>query len=595
MSLGESTFTLVPSGGTQRASAATLCRAIVGVGCSPLAAPNALVGVGDPSNIPALLDSGELAEWVAFTARAGQTRYVMPAAPDVAGGVSDVTQVGSGSGAIAVSVAPHKTIDVICSTGGTLGTAAFQFSVDGGAFSLPVVSQGSGPWLYRVPGTYCTLSFSADTYVATKILNVAIDGAVTPGTAWVGTVTQVSSPIDSYEVFVTVLRAGAPGVASLLISLDQGRTALPSTIIPTTGTLVIGGTGLVLTCSSTFVKGETYSFVAKGPTPSDNSLDAAMDALKALKHVQFTQVHLIWMPANVSTSDSLRTGLQASLDDAFNNFQLDWDGMTECPSASGALGYGDVVMDGSDAVRDVDDDDATIIAARGDDSNRVAGHVASYPMISPLTARRPARPLGWAAAYRYVDTDPRDDLSALQPAGPLPIFIPAGLTSIGRDEYETPALDDIQFNTARTYRGRSGVFFSITSGGAGWKNTTQNAAYQDKGFMRLVNSAVARLRPVAQDLIGQRPATNADGTIEERAAKAYDTKFDGALKRFSGLRPGGDFAKPQASEATAQVLRTSQLGQSPKRLDIGYSLRSLGFVSAVANTMTFGGVISVTE
>jgi hypothetical protein len=43
----------------------------------------------------------------------------------------------------------------------------------------------------------------------------------------------------------------------------------------------------------------------------------------------------------------------------------------------------------------------------------------------------------------------------------------------------------------------------------------------------------------------------------------------------------------------AKVLRTSQLGQSPKRLDISYTFQPLGEVTSVANTVAFSGVLSV--
>ncbi len=597
MSLGESTFAVRSGGGQQRASAAAISRAVVGLGCSPLGTVNSLVQVGDPSSIPGLLDSGELAEWAAFTARAGQTRYCVPINPSAVGYVGTSTQVGAGTGTIVASIAPHKPIQVLCILGGALATMTVRFSLDGGTTYGPVTTSAAS-WSstgYRVPGTYCTLTFGAATYVATKICTIDTKGTVTNGSAWVGVVTQVSSPIDSYEVLCTVVKAGALGTAVLSISLDNGRTALPNVLIPSGGVLAIPGTGVAITCANIFVAGETYAFLAAPPGYSGSDLTAALTALKALQIAQFTQIHVIGMPGSASSAFTAAALLESSLEDALANKLLDWDGMVECPSSGGGLGLGDVIVLSSAVVRDSADTDAVIIAARGADTNRVAMHAGSYPMISALgtSQRIPLRPLGWAAAARYVDTDPRQDLAAPQPFGALPIFIPPAATSIGRNEFATPGLDDVQINTARQYQGRNGVYFSITAGGAGWKNMTTDAAFQDKGLMRIVNAAVARLRPIAQDLLGQRPPINADGTIAEEPARAYDLKLDGAIKLFTGVRKGGDFTLPQVSVATATVLRSSQLGTSPKRLDVAYTIQALGFISGVANTLTFSGVLSV--
>jgi hypothetical protein len=592
MSLGEANFKKISTGGQSRVSADKLARSIVGLGCSPLATPNVLVAVGSPSDIPALLDSGELAEWAALTARQGQTRYVMPVNPSQPGGVSaSVTHAGTGSGAIAVTVAPHKAITVKCVTGGAIATAAFQFSIDGGVTYGPTVtSTGSAPWVYMVPGTYCTLSFAAATYVATKTLTVGTDGTVTPGSAWVGTVTQASSPIDSYEFYAVVKKAGALGVATLSLSLDNGRTTVADTLIPSAGVIVVAGTGLVLTCSSTFVAGDTYSFVASPPGFNTTDLNNALTALKAVQHVQFTQVHAIGLPASAAGAFTNLATLDAAASDAFKNYQLDWDTMCECPSSLAALGFGDVITSGGAAIRDSADTDTVITAARSTDTNQCGMHVGTYPIVSPLTSRQVNRPLGWAVADRYVDTDPRESVAALQPYGPLRITIPPGVTTIGRDEYKTPGLDDVQLNTARTYRGRGmNVFLSITAGGNSWKNATTDVNYQNKGFLRSVNTAIALLRPVAQDILGQTVETNSDGTIAETPARSLDLKLSGSIQRFLGILPGGDFQKRQVSAASATVSRSSQLGVAPKRLDVSYAIQALGEVTDEQNTVTFSG------
>jgi hypothetical protein len=587
MSLGNSKWKVVAGGGSQRASAATLARQTIAFGVSPLGTVNSLIAIADKASIPSLLDSGPLAEYIAFTLRQGQTRYAVPVNPSQAGGVSTPVQSGTGTGAIAVTIAPHKAILVKCVTSGVLGTAAFQTSIDGGTtWSAVFVSTASPPYTHRVDGTFCTLSFAAASYVATKTLTVGIDGTVTPGSAWVGVVTQVSSPIDDYEVVLTVKTPGALGAATLGISLDNGNSTEPNMLIPSSGVVVLPGTGLVLTCTSAFTQDDTYSFLATKPGYSTSDLNTAVTAILQSGQVTVALAHAIGMPSTTAGAYSQAATMEALMESAFLTYELDWQGLVEEPVV------GDIVIPSSTPLRDTADTDSVIRAARGADTNRCAMAAASYRMTS-VAGRKQLRPFGWALADRYVDTDPSDDLSAVAD-GPLRIYVQPGLQTIGRDERMTPGLDDVQINTARTYIGRGlNAFLSITSSGSGFKNMTTQVDYQDAGGVRALNIFIASLRKSAQDFLGARPAVNGDGTIKENAARAGDTKLDKAGKRAVGLADGGDFTEAQASDATASVSRKSQLGAAPKRLDIDYDLQRLGFVSDVSNVVRYSGTLQV--
>lgn len=605
MALGDSTWNVVAGGGQQKTNSASLARSLVQLGvCTgpgPTSIVNTLLQPGDLNGLIAACGRGPLVEAAALRLRLGLPCYVMPVNASTAGGVSaSVSQTGSGSGAIAVTVAPDVSIGVLCSTSGALGTAAFQFSVNGGAYGAPVVSVAGSTWIYNVPGTFCALTFGTASYVATKTLTVGVNGTVTPGSGWVGTVTQVSSPIDYYDVYVYVKTGGAPGVAVLQVSLDGGPgptgggSFLPDIQIPSGGVVVIPGTGLVLTCSSNFNATDYYTFSACPPSHSTSDANTAITALQQLKNVSFEQVHVITLPASASGAASMLSTVDTAMTTSFNTYGLDWGGMTECPSASANVsGAGDIVMSGSNAIRDTADTDTVVSAARGTDTNRTAMHVGTYRIPSPVTGRKQLRPLGWAVAARFVDTDPSQDLAALMPFGSLNIYQPAGATTIGRDEaLASVPLDAAQFNTCRQYRGRTGGYLSITSGGSGWKNASQTAVWQDKGFVRILNVAIASLRQVAQNFLGQRPPVNADGTIEESTRRAWSTMLDIAIKKATGIIPGAGFSGPQVSVATAQVSASSQLGQAPKLLVINYVLVSLGFVSAVQNNMYFSNTLS---
>jgi hypothetical protein len=444
MSLGNSTWQVQANGGQVRATSAQLAKTIVHLEMSPLAAVNTLLSIGDPSSIPAKLDAGGLAELCAFTARGGQPQYAMALNPSTAGKAGTVTLTGTGLATITPGTAPHKPILVQCVLGGALATMTVRFSLDGGVTWGPVTLSAAA-WSstgYRVPGTYATLTFQAATYVATKTNTIGIDGTVTPGSGWVGTVAILSaSPIDAYEVVCNVSKAGLNGVAVLTVSLDNNNTTLPSMLVPAGGVVAIPGTGLFLTCATgagAFVQGEFYSFLTIGPAPTVSDIQNAMTAIKANPTVAASLIHLGVMPSSAASAFSAGSALDAAILDAFNNKTFDWEGMFNCPSSAGGM--------------------------------RIS---------SALSTRKALRPLSWLACDRYVETEPRNELAATKPDvqtatgdGSLRIFLPAGTTSIaGPGDIVMPSSNPV-YDTADTdavilaARGSDLVRTSCSSAGA---------------------------------------------------------------------------------------------------------------------------------
>jgi hypothetical protein len=684
MSLGNSNFSAFGTGGAQSADASQLARWIVQLGICTATA-NQLINAGDPSSLRLLAGAGPLVEAGAFRQRGGQPCYLMPINPSIAGALGSVGLAGSGNATIAASAAPHVPITGKCIAGGAIGTATFQFSVNGGNFGPTVASVAAAPWVYPVPNTFCSLSFPAATYVAGTTFTVGTNGVVTLGTNWVGNVTQTSSPVDNYEFFLSTQTPGGFGVGQLLVSPDNGPaptgggSTLGAFLIPSNGQIVLPGTGVVLQVGQhtilftitlggalgtmtmtvavdggsavsvgstavnsgtnfvfavpgtgvtvtfppgTYIVSDTYPISALGvvthtgtgtPVPtaswagiqqndtaafltacaghSTTDLNNALTAAINTRNFQVTGVHLTTMPSTAAGAVAAQAVLEAAMQSAYTNFGLDWSAWCECPSSQGRGGLGDIVISGGVAIADVADTDTVVAAARGTDTLRTAVCVASYRVTSPLTKFNMARPAGWLAAWMFVRTDPGTDIAAVKLGG-LPIFIPAGANSIGRDESVTPALDNVQFNTLRTYNQNIGqAFFSITAGGAGFKNATTQAAWQDFRGVRVLNVGTAQMRPVVQQLLGEDTATNPDGTIEEITRRSWSTTLDSTFKRAVGLAPGGPFSKQQASAATVTVLASSQLGVSPRQLGINYFLQQRGLVSSIANSMYFGGVV----
>jgi hypothetical protein len=584
MSLGESRMSIRSGGGQSRVSADKRARSIVFMDVSPSGTPNTVYRIGDQTSLLATLDVGPLSELIAKCLRSGLTAYVVPVTPSVAGGLSTpVTQSGTGTGTVTPSTAPHKVVDIQISAGGILGTGTFKWRVGGvGSYSAPVIIPAGGTM--RIPGTFCTPTFPAGTYVLNESYSIGIDGTITRSGGTTGpAITQASSPLQSYEVLARVVKAGALGSAVLRVSLDNGISTLPDMGVPASGKVVLPNTGVVLTCASTFTQDDTYSFLACQPGFSTSDVTAAFTAARADRTIRATLVVVGGLPSTAAGAISLASTVETQLQAALATDGLDWQAIVGCPTV------GDIVMSGANAIRDAADTDAVVRTAReGQNLLRTAVCPGTHRQTSALnTGAKLLRPFHWGLAVRYVDTDPRDDLAALEPLGPLDFY------AIVRDESSAQNLDDVQYNVARTYRTRDGVFLAITANGFGWKNMTTDAAFQDAGGLRALNSVLPALRDGGLALLGQRPPVNPDGTLEEKTRRAWSKKLDGIFKREAGLMPGGAFTKAQASLVAANILASSQLGQSPRRLDIEYTFQTLGFVSDVNATTLYSGVITV--
>ncbi len=587
MSIGNARFSAQDGGGQVAISPANLSKAVVHIGGSPLLPENTLVKIGDPAAITSILDLGELAEIVDFTSRSGQDKWAICPTLSIPGAVGSVTHLGPGVGTMTVALAPHKPILFLCTVGGALGTAKFRVSLDGGVTYSDEILSVVTSWVWRVPGTYCTATFAAATYVATKTLTIGTDGTVTPGSGWVGTVTQTSSPTDVFELYATIINGGALGTATVRVSVDNDNTPEFQTLINATGIMVVPGTGLVLTFAGVQTAGDRFTCVAKPPSYSPTDINTALTVCRQDRTLLASLIHDSSMPNSAAVAFSRGATYQAALDAATLNDDKDWEAALDCPSAKGGI--------------------------------RIA---------SARTGRKQLRGLSWLVVDRYMDTDPKDGLGKKEPklrayltpgvktiAGPGDIVIPssaalydtADTDSVivgargsdlkrcsvfvgGRDEKLTPALDDVQINTCRTYAGPLAVYLSVTKGIGGWKNLTTNAQWSDACSVRVLNVLVTSMRPFVESLMDQDADVNLDGTITEQQASLWDTFLNTEARRILGMDVGGDFAKRQASFLNVRIARTSLLGDGTvKRLDITFQLKAKGRVTDIAATMQFGG------
>lgn len=111
-------------------------------------------------------------------------------------------------------------------------------------------------------------------------------GEITSTKTGTGSMTVTGTPLDEYELVVVIVDSGAKNVATFKYSLDGGDTYSQKATVPTSLSYVVTGTGLTLNFTeavaqpeNSFKADDTYSCKTVAPSPSVNSMNAAIDAL----------------------------------------------------------------------------------------------------------------------------------------------------------------------------------------------------------------------------------------------------------------------------------------------------------------------------
>lgn len=421
------------------------------LGCCTGGTPNVLTFYSDAVTLATNNGIGAALEAVAYAIdNAGGPVGLMPLAPDTQGGVSSVTHNGTGSGTVALTLAPHVTIEITCTTLGTLGTAQFTFKLGSAAASQPVTSASS--WSstgYLVPGTYCNIVFTAGSYTTSDVYTITSVGGITH-TAGAGPAvpSYTASPLDDYTPVITVTTGGAVGAAQITYALDGGAYTAPSTSPNTSAAIItsspyaIPNTGIVLTLGSTFVAGDTYSFSAAGPRPSGTALAAGLTALKTT-YVSSSYSMAAILQGNTTGSDWVtQAGTLETAALALNQLGVFMRFFAAVPTTGSISGNsGSITVDSTDS-------DSALITDRASVS---APHVPSCAgdglMVQPISNLLLRRNAIYASAMRAAEVEASRNIGDVS-IGALP-----GWTSLFRNEATTPALDAAGFITLRTYPG----------------------------------------------------------------------------------------------------------------------------------------------
>ncbi|HXI26911.1 MAG TPA: DUF2586 family protein [Vicinamibacterales bacterium] len=496
---------------------------------------NTLYGVADVPTLQSLLGQGPLVEAMADKLTvAGGLQYAMPLNPSTNGSVGATnTTLVTGAATVTGSAAPAKPIAIKIILGGAIGTFTFAVSINGGAYSAPVVTTGS-PFPYLVPGTLVKITFAAGTYVANDVYTISTLGVVT----LVGSgpspsnLTFTASPLDGYDVRIAITTAGAPGTGIFTYSVDGNNNISAQVLIPSGGAYAIPGTGVVVTFSGTFVAGDIYSFTTVTASYSASDVATALTAFHATR-TPVAIVHVVGMGANAAAAATLAATVDSAMVSAFTA-QLFEHAIIECPTseADSALASAFANFSSTNGRIDVCAGDIGHISSAT--PGRIIRRNVATVYTSRLCATKPSEHPGWVGS----------------PKGKLPNVASLYPNGGGATTWTPDVLDANRFVTARVFPGRG---YYITRG-----NTMAPAGDDYSSVMnaRVMNVASAQAIQSLQPFLNKDLLVNAStGTIDEREATAIEGIVRSQLEAVLVSTPdGGD-----ATKVTVTISRTQNL------------------------------------
>ena len=230
--------------------------------------------LGKSSDLSGLLGVGPLVDALRdIFATAGQDAVVMacPVTGQAGGYITDVIHTGEGPTST-VSGYPAANADVICRivTGGALGTATAQVSLDNGAtYGVAAVVPVTGQIPCGASGA--TLVLAAGDQVAGDTYTVDVRTPVGPITK-IGTgpdITVAGTPLAAAQVSLVITTGGARNAGQYELSVDGGDNYGATKTIPVDGHIAVGTTGVTITMPvGTYVVGDTYTFLVLAPVPT---------------------------------------------------------------------------------------------------------------------------------------------------------------------------------------------------------------------------------------------------------------------------------------------------------------------------------------
>jgi hypothetical protein len=526
------------------------------------------ISLGNTTVVGTTLLGGPLCDAAAqLTSVAGVACVAVPCGIITAGAIKSLTgsagaftHIGTSVGVATATVAPHQTILVKTSTGGALGTAAFQFAVNGGAYGAPVLSTVTS-WSYRVPGTFCVISFAATTYTLNDVYTLNTDGTKSvAGTNPASNLTPTSSPVDAYDVLLTITTA-ATGRAAMQFTYSLDGGAVTSAPISGAATYVIPNTGIVLAFTdAAYVVNDTFEAMCTPPATNNTQIGLAITALQA-SSLQYEGIHVVGTPTSAANAATLATAIDSSLV-ALATAQKYRFGIIESPGVTNTV-----------------DTDAIVAAAFlsfASIKGRLFVGLDWCDLVSPLTGLTLQRSVAWVLSPRLASSKLSESPGKVE-LGNLP-----NVRNIYRDEAATPGMADARFVCMRTREGKNGFYFE--------KHPTMASLGSDYSRIpnvRVINRAsTIMVQGYTDEIGGDFRADKKTGFLDERDAQAIDNSVTGQLKaQLTGER---NTKTDECSDVKSQVGRQDNLSSTetmtatvfvlPKNY-VNYIAATIGFVN----------------
>jgi hypothetical protein len=515
-------------------------------------APNTVYSAGGVNPAKDAIGSGPAFEAGAQVLDvAGGPVLFTPVTPSTYGTVTGAfTLVGSATATVTGSKGPEQIVRVKIILGGALATMTFQVAIGSGAYGSTVTS-GADPYTYQVPGQYFTkLAFAVGTYVTNDIYTLNLDGTVTRTGTGTATLLDGSthSPVDAYDIRILITKAGALGAAAFQYSLDGGNTynAGGDIGVPAAGKYVIPGTGIVLTFSGTFVAADLYSGTATAASFGTSDLNSAFTAALA-SPLKWKLFHVVGTAANAAACATLASAVEAQCLAAKAVFKY-IRGVIECPQSES------------------DSTIATALASFVSEDGRVSIYCGDVYLQSRVTGRKDKRNGAWAYMARLSATKLSSHPGQVERSnggGAL-----RNVTSIIRNEFNTPALDAARFVTTRDYAEIESGYF-ITDG------VTFAAAGSD--FSSIMNGRVMDricdvTRAVVINYLNKDIRVDGDtGYIDERDAQDIEDEVRAQLRATIFAEDEVSTPPECAVSRTDNILSTSTVNVEVSVIPKGYA------------------------
>lgn len=484
----------------------------------------------DIGTLVSVLGQGPLVEAAAVhLAVAGGPVFCWPINPSTAGSVGSVTHTGSGAATVVPSAAPAQAISVTIPVGGALGTMQATFTVGNGT---PFTVTSAAGWAsgYQIPGTLTVATFPAGTYNTNNTYTFSTTSTtVTAGGTTPPAVTQVSSPLDAYNVIVVYTTAGAPGTGAFKYSLDGGNNYSSAIAIPGGGVYAIANAGFFLTFSGSGVTTptpDTYTFTTTTASYTNTDVTNAFNTSGILQNSQaWSVVHLVGAPSTAANAAATAAVLSTQMTNAFNQWRF-VRSIMECPTS---------------------ESDSVVAAAFTNFSDpRVAVAAGDFACVSPISGRILRRNAAWIVAARLAAVNAGQDAADVS-LGALPT-----VQSLYRDEQMTQALDAARFCTLRTIIGKQGYYITNAR--------TMAAAGSDFTYMalcRVMDQACLIGRAALLGFLNSSVRVNLStapnpGAIDERDAQRIERSVNAQLK-------AGVVDTQDCTQALCQLSRTNNI------------------------------------